>query len=132
MFNYSAMSTRSIFTAFEEEVLFDKDQMEKRRLLHPFILPTERHFISPFINHPEDQKHFEAASPDQYGFENTFCLVSQKMDSDLNKFLIASEKAAKQGYVLPVEHRLLMCRIVLLIASTNLNIFAYIDYSEKV
>jgi len=64
------------------------------------------------LQHPiEAREEFPAASPEQNGFENTFCLVSQKMDSDLHKFLSAANRATKEGYSLPINDRLLMCRI---------------------
>ena len=62
MFNYNAISTDSIFHEFEEEILFDKRDISKRKWLHPFIIPTERAFIAPFIDHPQENL-YDAASP---------------------------------------------------------------------
>ena len=66
MFNYNAISTDSIFNEFEEEILFDKRDYSKRKWLHPFIIPTERAFIAPFVSHPQENL-YDAATPGKYG-----------------------------------------------------------------
>ena len=83
MFNYSAHDTNSIFSAFQEEELFNKDEYSKRKLIHPFIMPIERKFTANFVDHPQKSKYREAC-PDRSGMDRTLYLVSRKMDSDLN------------------------------------------------
>ena len=83
MFNYSAYDTNSIFSAFQEEELFNKDEYSKRKLIHPFIMPIERKFTGAFVDHPQKNKYREAC-PDRSGMDRTLYLVSRKMDTDLN------------------------------------------------
>jgi len=121
MFNYNAISTDSIFHEFEEEILFDKRDISKRKWLHPFIIPTERAFIAPFIDHPQENL-YDAASPSKYGIDTTFCLISQKMDSDLQNYLRAIEIQDKHGVKFDENSRLLLCA----------QLFEAIDHLEKI